>query len=112
MKKLLKQLFNHSVKYVACAGVALYLVAQPAFSKEAAAAKPKTPPAAAKILVVGDSISAEYGLKRGTGWVALLENRLAESVNWNEKSKSNAQANAKTVTAFFNQFNEQICQSQ
>jgi acyl-CoA thioesterase-1 len=26
--------------------------------------------------VVGDSLSAEYGLKRGTGWVALLENRL------------------------------------
>jgi acyl-CoA thioesterase-1 len=28
------------------------------------------------ILVVGDSLSAEYGLKRGTGWVALLEERL------------------------------------
>jgi acyl-CoA thioesterase-1 len=25
---------------------------------------------------VGDSLSAEYGLKRGTGWVALLEQRL------------------------------------
>jgi acyl-CoA thioesterase I len=34
------------------------------------------------ILVVGDSLSAEYGLKRGTGWVALLENRLkAEKLN-------------------------------
>ena len=30
------------------------------------------------ILVVGDSLSAEYGLARGTGWVALLEKRLAE----------------------------------
>jgi acyl-CoA thioesterase-1 len=30
------------------------------------------------ILVVGDSMSAEYGLKRGTGWVALLEQRLAQ----------------------------------
>ena len=29
------------------------------------------------ILVVGDSLSAEYGLKRGTGWVALLEKQLA-----------------------------------
>jgi acyl-CoA thioesterase I len=29
------------------------------------------------ILVVGDSLSAEYGLKRGSGWVALLEQRLA-----------------------------------
>ncbi|MGE4339201.1 MAG: arylesterase [Pigmentiphaga sp.] len=30
------------------------------------------------ILVVGDSLSAEYGLKRGAGWVALLEQRLAD----------------------------------
>jgi acyl-CoA thioesterase I len=36
----------------------------------AAAAAGKT------ILVVGDSLSAEYGLKRGTGWVPLLEKRL------------------------------------
>jgi acyl-CoA thioesterase-1 len=28
------------------------------------------------ILVVGDSLSAEYGLKRGTGWVPLLQARL------------------------------------
>jgi acyl-CoA thioesterase I len=38
--------------------------------------KPKT------ILVLGDSLSAEYGLRRGTGWVALLEKRLvAEKIN-------------------------------
>jgi acyl-CoA thioesterase I len=30
------------------------------------------------VLVLGDSLSAEYGLKRGTGWVALLQKRLAE----------------------------------
>jgi len=30
------------------------------------------------ILVLGDSLSAEYGLARGTGWVALLEQRLAK----------------------------------
>lgn len=29
------------------------------------------------VLVLGDSVSAEYGLARGTGWVALLEKRLA-----------------------------------
>jgi acyl-CoA thioesterase-1 len=29
-----------------------------------------------KILVLGDSLSAEYGLKRGSGWVALLEQKL------------------------------------
>ncbi len=31
-----------------------------------------------RILVLGDSLSAEYGLARGTGWVALLGKRLAE----------------------------------
>ena len=31
------------------------------------------------LLVLGDSLSAEYGLVRGTGWVALLENRLQEN---------------------------------
>lgn len=39
---------------------------------QAAAGKP------AVILVVGDSLSAEYGLPRGTGWVALLEKQLAQ----------------------------------
>jgi len=28
------------------------------------------------LLVVGDSLSAEYGITRGTGWVALLEQKL------------------------------------
>ena len=43
------------------------------------------PPAAAQtgnaaktVLVVGDSLSAEYGIARGTGWVPLLGARLAE----------------------------------
>lgn len=30
------------------------------------------------VLVVGDSLSAEYGLKRGTGWVALLSETMAK----------------------------------
>jgi acyl-CoA thioesterase-1 len=34
------------------------------------------------ILVLGDSLSAEYGLQRGTGWVALLDKQLkAEKIN-------------------------------
>ncbi len=33
-------------------------------------------PSRHSILVLGDSLSAEYGLKRGSGWVALLEQRL------------------------------------
>ncbi len=40
----------------------------------AAFASPATP----VLLVLGDSLSAEYGLKRGTGWVSLLEARLAQ----------------------------------
>ncbi len=30
------------------------------------------------LLVLGDSLSAEYGLKRGSGWVELLRQRLAQ----------------------------------
>lgn len=30
------------------------------------------------VLIVGDSLSAEYGLKRGTGWVPLLEKQLVQ----------------------------------
>ncbi len=37
----------------------------------AQAAEPPT------VLVVGDSLSAEYGIARGSGWVALLEKKLA-----------------------------------
>jgi acyl-CoA thioesterase-1 len=31
-----------------------------------------------RVLVVGDSLSAEYGIARGSGWVALLERRLTD----------------------------------
>jgi len=34
--------------------------------------------AAPTLLVLGDSLSAEYGLPKGSGWVALLEQRLAQ----------------------------------
>ncbi len=36
------------------------------------------PATGSTILVLGDSLSAEYGLKRGSGWVALMEQRLAK----------------------------------
>ncbi|NML14475.1 arylesterase [Azohydromonas caseinilytica] len=39
-------------------------------------ARPAVAKAPAVVLVVGDSLSAEYGLKRGSGWVALLQQRL------------------------------------
>jgi acyl-CoA thioesterase I len=49
--------------------------AAPAVAPTATAAHDSA--ATTSILVVGDSLSAEYGLQRGTGWVALLEKRLA-----------------------------------
>ncbi len=33
---------------------------------------------AQNVLVFGDSLSAEYGLPRGTGWVGIIERRLAD----------------------------------
>jgi len=38
---------------------------------------PQTPPP--RILVIGDSLSAEYGIARGSGWVQLLQQRLREA---------------------------------
>ena len=36
-----------------------------------------------RLLVVGDSLSAEYGIARGTGWVALLDAQLQKDhPNW------------------------------
>ena len=42
-----------------------------------ATAPAQAAPATREIAVVGDSISAEYGLPRGAGWVSLLGQRLA-----------------------------------
>ena len=49
-----------------CLGAAVLGLGSPARAQ-------KSPPV---VLVVGDSLSAEYGLVRGQGWVALLEQRL------------------------------------
>jgi acyl-CoA thioesterase-1 len=42
-------------------------------------AQPHTVTTPLRILIVGDSLSAEYGLKRGTGWVELLRNTLKQT---------------------------------
>ena len=42
----------------------------------AAAAAGPALAAPATVLVVGDSLSAEYGLRRGSGWVSLLQQKL------------------------------------
>lgn len=54
----------------AAIGLGLSLLATTAYS------------ASKTVLVLGDSLSAEYGLTRGAGWVPLLEKRLhAEKIN-------------------------------
>ncbi len=53
--------------------VALLLALGPAVLAAPVQAAPSS-----TVLVVGDSLSAEYGLRRGSGWVALLEQRLAQ----------------------------------
>jgi acyl-CoA thioesterase-1 len=55
----------------------------PAPARAAAAAAAPAAGTAREIVVVGDSLSAEYGLDRGAGWVALLGQRLAaEKTGW------------------------------
>ncbi len=49
--------------------------AAPAHAQTAAVPQSSTP---RTVLVVGDSLSAEYGIKRGTGWVPLLSARISE----------------------------------
>ena len=56
-----------------CSVIAVAVVATVALPVLGATAKPLP-----VILVVGDSLSAEYGLARGSGWVALLEQRLLQ----------------------------------
>jgi len=67
------------VKHCSVLGLslALGLVQAPALAADAQAAITKS--AVKLILVLGDSLSAEYGLARGEGWVALLEQRLAKN---------------------------------
>ncbi len=70
-------LLNGSRRYciascLATATAGLCLLTVPAF-----AALPVAAQTDAVVLVLGDSLSAEYGLKRGEGWVALLDKKLA-----------------------------------
>lgn len=48
----------------------------PSWAASASAAAAAGTPAP-RVLIVGDSMSAEYGLARGQGWVALLQERVA-----------------------------------
>ncbi|CAN7251397.1 arylesterase [Polaromonas sp. LjRoot131] len=72
--KLVGQTARRLVKPLAALLAAALLGALPAAWAQA----PASAAQATTVLVVGDSLSAEYGLKRGTGWVPLLEKQLAD----------------------------------
>ncbi|MET0320795.1 MAG: arylesterase [Duganella sp.] len=67
--KLAKTLFGGTARTASVHAAAAVLMAAAAASAYSA---PKT------VLVLGDSLSAEYGLARGTGWVALAEKKVHE----------------------------------
>jgi acyl-CoA thioesterase-1 len=69
-EKAMHPLHRHRRHCIALAGAAAALWLSPALAQGKTAAR--------KILILGDSLSAEYGLARGTGWVTLLEQRLAQ----------------------------------
>lgn len=58
--------------FTSLCSVALGVLALPVAPAVARAAEPER-----RLLVVGDSMSSEYGLKRGSGWVSLLSEQLA-----------------------------------
>ncbi len=72
--KLATEIAERLVKPLAALLAAALLGALPAAWAQA----PASAAQATTVLVVGDSLSAEYGLKRGTGWVPLLEKQLAD----------------------------------
>ncbi|MBS0340830.1 MAG: arylesterase [Proteobacteria bacterium] len=64
--------------FIVAGAMAALLAGLPLASTAQQAAPATASKRGAVILVVGDSISAEYGLKRGEGWVALLQKRIAD----------------------------------
>ncbi|OGB70865.1 MAG: arylesterase [Burkholderiales bacterium RIFOXYC12_FULL_65_23] len=70
--QLTRRYFNSGLGRALLAGACV-----PGLLGTAAAAEPR------RLLIVGDSLSAEYGLQRGTGWAALLQQRLdARQPGW------------------------------
>ncbi|CAG2138445.1 Esterase TesA precursor [Ralstonia mannitolilytica] len=58
------------VAALGCMAFGVLPVGQPAAAQEATTSR--------RIVVLGDSLSAGYGLAQGTGWVALLDKRIKE----------------------------------
>ena len=61
---------------LATLGLTAVGISAAADSSASAAVKAASNQSGKLVLVVGDSLSAEYGLARGSGWVALLERQL------------------------------------
>lgn len=72
-RRALRHYFSVVLAFSVALGFSAALHAQPAQPAQPANATKRT------LLVVGDSLSAEYGLARGTGWVALLQERLRKA---------------------------------
>jgi len=85
--KLTQNAHIRSVKPLGLGLAALALAAPVLVLAQATAQSTPSSQATTTLLVVGDSLSAEYGLRRGTGWVPLLgkslaaENRSVKVVN-------------------------------
>lgn len=75
----------HAAALATALGVAVFMATAPLAADAANTAAPDKP----VIVVLGDSISAEYGLPRDTGWVALMRRRLAdERIDYNVANAS------------------------
>lgn len=73
--------FIRAATSAAAALLAARLLPTLAQAQTIAPAKTAVPDASRTLLVVGDSLSAEYGLVRGQGWVALLDKRLQKQAS-------------------------------
>jgi acyl-CoA thioesterase I len=77
--KLICMLKRKMMLSVVTACTALLAFSGVAVTAARAAQADKAAAAPAAIVILGDSLSAEYGLARGSGWVALLRQRLAQT---------------------------------
>ena len=63
--------------------IANALISAPVFAQKTVSPSSQSNTSVPSILILGDSLSAEYGLARGTGWVALLEKKLqSDQSSW------------------------------
>lgn len=76
MTPLLHVRYAHASKPLALFGHLLLLLALTLTALGAVHAQPVAGP----VLIVGDSLSSEYGIRRNSGWVELLRQRLTQQV--------------------------------